>query len=96
MEYCTYVIKKWKLKAPGTERTKASLQWRLTKVRPLQTQPPDRTTEGAEPLSNCREMLDERVQVQWSMRDDMVEVQLSARIREDQYVAFGLSGEQGR
>lgn len=62
----------------------------------LQTSSPDRGTDSAEPLSNCREMLDERVQVQWSMHDDMVEIQLSARIREDQYVAFGLSGEQGR
>ena len=62
----------------------------------ITTQSPDRTTEGAEPLSNCREMLDERVQVQWRMHDDSVDVQLSARIRDDQYVAFGLSGEQGR
>lgn len=36
------------------------------------------------------------MQVQWVMHDDMVEIQLSARIREDQWVAFGLSGEQGR
>lgn len=62
----------------------------------ITTSSPERGTDSSEPLSNCREMLDERVQVQWSMHDDMVEIQLSARIREDQYVAFGLSGEQGR
>ncbi|KAE8740565.1 hypothetical protein FOCC_FOCC013898 [Frankliniella occidentalis] len=62
----------------------------------ITTQAPAGAGEDAEPYSNCREMLDERVQVQWSLKEDVVEIQVSARIREDQYVAFGLSGEQGR
>ncbi|XP_063228586.1 protein Skeletor, isoforms B/C isoform X2 [Bacillus rossius redtenbacheri] len=46
--------------------------------------------------SNCRQLLDDRLQVQWEMQGDHVQVQLAARMREDQYMAFGLSGEQGR
>jgi hypothetical protein len=34
--------------------------------------------------------------VQWELQGDMVQIQLAARMREDQYMAFGLSGEQGR
>lgn len=30
------------------------------------------------------------------MREDLLEVTLSARMREDQYVAFGLSGTENR
>ncbi|XP_046993641.1 protein Skeletor, isoforms B/C [Schistocerca americana] len=45
---------------------------------------------------NCRQLLGDRLQVRWQMMADGVQVQLDARIREDQYVAFGLSGEQGR
>lgn len=43
--------------------------------------------------TNCREFLDKRLQVRWVMKGDMVEITLSARIREDQWMAFGLSGE---
>jgi len=46
--------------------------------------------------SNCRELLNGRLQVQWELQGDMVLIQLAARMREDQYMAFGLSGEQGR
>ncbi|XP_021913275.1 protein Skeletor, isoforms B/C [Zootermopsis nevadensis] len=46
--------------------------------------------------SNCRQLLNERLQVQWELQGDMVQIQLAARMREDQYMAFGLSGEQGR
>lgn len=34
--------------------------------------------------------------MQWELQGDMVQIQLAARMREDQYMAFGLSGEQGR
>lgn len=46
--------------------------------------------------SNCRELLNGRLQVQWELQGDLVLIQLAARMREDQYMAFGLSGEQGR
>ena len=49
-----------------------------------------------EKSSNCRQLLNERLQVQWELQGDMVQIQLAARMREDQYMAFGLSGEQGR
>lgn len=51
---------------------------------------------AAERSSNCRQLLNERLQVQWELQGDMVQIQLAARMREDQYMAFGLSGEQGR
>ncbi|XP_054266957.1 protein Skeletor, isoforms B/C isoform X2 [Macrosteles quadrilineatus] len=54
------------------------------------------TTQSLPLLSNCREMLDERLQVQWEKQGDHVEIQLAGRIREDQYLAFGISGENGR
>lgn len=41
-------------------------------------------------------MLDERLQVQWELQGDWVQIQLAARIRDDQYMSFGLSGESGR
>ncbi|KAK7602289.1 hypothetical protein V9T40_009730 [Parthenolecanium corni] len=47
-------------------------------------------------LSNCRELLAERLQVQWEVHEDRVVVQLSAAIRMDQYIAFGISGEHKR
>lgn len=58
------------------------------------------TTTTNEPkqerYSNCRELLDERLQVQWELQGDWVQIQLAARIRDDQYMSFGLSGESGR
>jgi hypothetical protein len=51
---------------------------------------------AAERSINCRQLLNERLQVQWELQGDMVQIQLAARMREDQYMAFGLSGEQGR
>ncbi|KZC10983.1 Protein Skeletor, isoforms D/E, partial [Dufourea novaeangliae] len=47
-------------------------------------------------LTNCKEMLDGQVQVQWEMIDEDIHIRVSARIREDQYVAFGLSGREGK
>ncbi|XP_071440906.1 protein Skeletor, isoforms B/C-like isoform X1 [Hetaerina americana] len=62
-------------------------------------------------MSNCRELLDGQLQVQWQMVEgsgillppgetipppEAVEIQLSGRIREDEYMAFGISGEKGK
>ncbi|XP_006621100.1 protein Skeletor, isoforms B/C isoform X2 [Apis dorsata] len=47
-------------------------------------------------LTNCKEMLEGRVQVQWEMIGDDIQIRVSGRIREDQYVAFGLSGREGK
>ncbi|XP_066600483.1 protein Skeletor, isoforms B/C isoform X2 [Prorops nasuta] len=47
-------------------------------------------------LSNCKEMLNGRVQVQWELFGEDVQIRVSGRIQEDQYVAFGLSGIEGR
>lgn len=47
-------------------------------------------------MTNCKEMLEGRVQVQWEMIGDDIQIRVSGRIREDQYVAFGLSGREGK
>jgi len=41
-------------------------------------------------------MLQGRVQVQWQLMGEDVQIRVSGRIREDQYVAFGLSGKEGK
>ncbi|XP_018392554.1 PREDICTED: protein Skeletor, isoforms B/C-like [Cyphomyrmex costatus] len=41
-------------------------------------------------------MLDGRVQVQWQLQGEDVQIRISGRIEEDQYVAFGLSGRDGK
>lgn len=41
-------------------------------------------------------MLEGRVQVQWQLMGEDVQIRVSGRIREDQYVAFGLSGREGK
>lgn len=41
-------------------------------------------------------MLNGRIQVQWQLKGEDVQIRLSGRIKEDQYVAFGLSGEEGK
>ncbi|XP_077296640.1 protein Skeletor, isoforms B/C [Arctopsyche grandis] len=46
--------------------------------------------------SNCRELLDRRMQVRWEIQGDQIEIELSARIRADQYMSFGVSGIQGK
>lgn len=45
-------------------------------------------------FTNCKEMLDGRVQVQWEVIGDDVKIRVSGKIKEDQYVAFGLSGQE--
>lgn len=47
-------------------------------------------------VNNCKEMLNGRVQVQWQLNGEDVQIRVSGRIKEDQYVAFGLSGEEGK
>lgn len=46
--------------------------------------------------TNCRELLDKRLEVRWELKGDTIEITLAARMREDQYVAFGLSAAQGK
>lgn len=59
---------------------------------------PEKTSSTPKPATpnNCREFLDRRLQVRWATRGDQVEITLSAKMREDQYVAFGLSGADDR
>ncbi|CAB3361583.1 Hypothetical predicted protein [Cloeon dipterum] len=47
-------------------------------------------------MTNCRELLSNRLQVEWEMHGNEVQIQLSGRITESQYMAFGISGENGR
>ncbi|XP_052745057.1 protein Skeletor, isoforms B/C [Bicyclus anynana] len=46
--------------------------------------------------NNCKEILDKRLQVRWELQGDHVQITLSARLRKEQYMAFGLSGAEGR
>ncbi|XP_045780511.1 protein Skeletor, isoforms B/C isoform X2 [Maniola jurtina] len=46
--------------------------------------------------NNCKEILDKRLQVRWEIQGDHVQITLSARLRKEQYMAFGLSGAEGR
>lgn len=41
-------------------------------------------------------MISNKLQVKWELQGDYVQIELIGRIREDQYMAFGLSGAQGR
>lgn len=50
------------------------------------------TTQRTTAPTNCREFLNKRMQVRWEIKDDQVEITLSGKIREDQYMAFGISG----
>jgi hypothetical protein len=47
-------------------------------------------------MTNCRELLEDRLQVQWDINANEVQIQLTGRINEDQYMAFGISGQNGR
>ncbi|XP_037295975.1 protein Skeletor, isoforms B/C isoform X1 [Manduca sexta] len=46
--------------------------------------------------NNCKEILDKRLQVRWEVQGDQVQITLSARLRKDQYMSFGISGAEGR
>ncbi|KYN45050.1 hypothetical protein ALC56_00524 [Trachymyrmex septentrionalis] len=54
------------------------------------------STPAPRQVTNCKEMLDGRVQVQWQLQGEDVQIRISGRIEEDQYVAFGLSGRDGK
>lgn len=41
-------------------------------------------------------MISNKLQVKWEIQDEYIQIELIGRIREDQYMAFGLSGAQGR
>ncbi|XP_066247644.1 protein Skeletor, isoforms B/C isoform X1 [Euwallacea similis] len=64
-----------------------------TKISPSWWYNPTTTTLVPPGSTSCREFLDKRLQVKWVMKGDRVEITLSARIGEDKYVAFGLSGD---
>lgn len=52
------------------------------------------TTEPS--INNCRELLDSRLQVKWQIEGEYIYIELSGRIQENEYMAFGISGYQGR
>ncbi|KAM8703020.1 hypothetical protein ACLKA7_005376 [Drosophila subpalustris] len=55
------------------------------------------TTTTPRPVySNCREILPNRLQVKWELLGEYLQIELFGRITEDQYMAFGLSGANGR
>ncbi|XP_060527582.1 protein Skeletor, isoforms B/C isoform X2 [Cylas formicarius] len=55
------------------------------------------TTSTPMPAStNCREFLNKRLQVRWLMQGEQVEIILSAKISEDKYIAFGISGADNK
>lgn len=55
------------------------------------------TTTTPRPVySNCREILPNKLQVKWELQGEYVQIELFGRISEDQYMAFGLSGANGR
>uniref|UniRef100_A0A1B0BKY3 DOMON domain-containing protein n=1 Tax=Glossina palpalis gambiensis TaxID=67801 RepID=A0A1B0BKY3_9MUSC len=55
------------------------------------------TTTTPRPIfSNCRELLPNRMQVKWELQGEYLVLDLYGRIAENQYMAFGLSGANGR
>ncbi|BFF91520.1 protein Skeletor [Drosophila madeirensis] len=55
------------------------------------------TTTTPRPVySNCREILPNKLQVKWELQGEYLQIELFGRITEDQYMAFGLSGANGR
>lgn len=55
------------------------------------------TTSTQRPKAkNCKEIIDGKLQVQWEIIKDSVYIELYGRISEDDYMAFGLSGANGR
>lgn len=47
-------------------------------------------------MNNCRELLPGKLQVNWEIQGDWLQVQLIGKIKEDQYMAFGLSGNPNK
>lgn len=54
------------------------------------------TTTPKPNINNCREIISNKLQVKWEIQGDYLQIELIGRIREDQYMAFGLSGQNGR
>ncbi|XP_065354155.1 protein Skeletor, isoforms B/C isoform X2 [Calliphora vicina] len=54
------------------------------------------TTTPRPSYSNCRELLPNKLQVKWELQGEYIQIDLYGRINEDQYMAFGLSGANGR
>lgn len=58
---------------------------------------PQTTTSTVKPpLNNCKELIRGRLQAKWEIQGEYLIVELFGRIREDEYMAFGLSGHSGR
>lgn len=53
------------------------------------------TDQGHE-FDSCIQLLNGRMQVQWESIVDGVIIRLSARMDENEYMAFGISGAEGR
>lgn len=47
-------------------------------------------------INTCRELIKDRLQIKWEIQDDQVIIELFGRMAEDQYMAFGISGAQGK
>ncbi|CAK1594768.1 unnamed protein product [Parnassius mnemosyne] len=70
-----------------------------TKITPAWWYNPTSSTSSQTPFSttnNCKEILDKRLQVRWEIQGDQVQITLAARLRKEQYMAFGISGAEGR
>ncbi|KAJ0170675.1 hypothetical protein K1T71_013447 [Dendrolimus kikuchii] len=70
-----------------------------TKITPAWWYNPTSSTTAQTPFSannNCKEILDKRLQVRWELQGDHVQITLSARLRKEQYMSFGISGAEGR
>ncbi|XP_037808737.1 protein Skeletor, isoforms B/C isoform X1 [Lucilia sericata] len=66
-----------------------------TKITPPWWYSPTTTTPRPS-YSNCRELLPNKLQVKWELQGEYIQIDLYGRINEDQYMAFGLSGANGR
>ncbi|CAG4973312.1 unnamed protein product [Colias eurytheme] len=70
-----------------------------TKITPAWWYNPTSSTTSQTPYSasnNCKEILDKRLQIRWEIQGEQVQISLSARLRKEQYMAFGISGAEGR
>ncbi|XP_063629705.1 protein Skeletor, isoforms B/C [Cydia splendana] len=70
-----------------------------TKITPAWWYNPTSSTTSQTPASatnNCKEILDKRLQVKWELQGNQIQITLSARLRREQYMAFGISGAEGR
>nr|XP_033323000.1 protein Skeletor, isoforms B/C isoform X1 [Megalopta genalis]XP_033323001.1 protein Skeletor, isoforms B/C isoform X2 [Megalopta genalis]XP_033323002.1 protein Skeletor, isoforms B/C isoform X1 [Megalopta genalis]XP_033323003.1 protein Skeletor, isoforms B/C isoform X1 [Megalopta genalis]XP_033323005.1 protein Skeletor, isoforms B/C isoform X1 [Megalopta genalis]XP_033323006.1 protein Skeletor, isoforms B/C isoform X1 [Megalopta genalis]XP_033323007.1 protein Skeletor, isoforms B/C isoform len=76
---------------PALGQTKITPHWWYNPT--SSTLPP---LPSSDEQTDCIEMLDGRVQVQWVIMGDDIQIKVSGRIREDQYIAFGLSGSDDK